>query len=354
MRSNLRQKKLSDIKEKAGMVWRIVRRGELTPRKLLNLGKNRLAMLLNISSASGYPSLFMIEPTNRCNIACTFCDTGRGLTKRPKALMSFENYKKLIDEVADHVLFLFLYYIGEPFMHPRIYDMINYAHKKKISVYASTNGLLINTEEKAARLIESGLDTIFISFTGLDKETYEKYQPGGNFDKLINNIKLISQEKKRRKSKTPVIKLRFMVMKDNEEDVVRLNKIVAETSIDILNIRSFFVRNKNDSIKDLVPEDKEYSRYDIKSGRLEKKFHNKGKCEWIWLGGIVGVDGNALPCCTGFNEDYAMGDVINEGSFKAVWHGEKYKKMRRDIKNKKYEMPHCKDCSGRLGYQDFT
>ncbi len=345
---------ISNLREKIAMMGRILLRGELTPGKLLNLGRNRLAMLSGKTTVPGHPSLLMIEPTNKCNIACTFCDTGRGITKRPNIFMSFENYKMIIDEMSKYVLFLFLYYIGEPFLHPEIYEMISYAHQKKISVYTSTNGLLIDTEEKAGKLIESGLDTLLISFTGLDKESYERYQRGGNFDKLVRNIKMISLEKKKRKSKTPILKLRFMVMKHNESDVLRLKKFAADTGVDILNTRSILVQNKDDLIKDYIPDNENYSRYAVKNGKLQKKIKNKGRCEWLWMGGIVGVDGKALPCCVGFNEIFYLGDVFSEGGFKSVWNNDKYVKMRQQILDKTYKMPHCEDCSGILGYQDFT
>jgi len=350
----LQYQQVLDFKEKIEMVGRILRRGELTPKKLLNLGRNRMAMLFRQTIVSGYPSLFMIEPTNTCNIACTFCDTGRGITIRPKSFMSLENYKKIIDEVSEYVLFLFLYYIGEPFMHPKIYEIINYAHKKKISTYTSTNGLLIDTPEKAGKLIESGLDTLLISFSGADKESYEHFQQGGNFDKLIKNIKMISQEKKKRKSKTPILKLRFMIMRHNEADISRIKSIATETGIDILNIRSIWVQDRKDTIKDYIPKNEKYSRYYVKNKTLRKKSQNKGRCQWLWMGGIVGVDGKALPCCVGFNEVLQMGDVIQEGSFKAIWNNNKYRQMRQQILNKVYKLPHCEDCSGVLGYQDFT
>ncbi len=351
---SIEKKWKSDFLEKIGMLERIVRRGELTPKKILNLGRNTLSMLFHKTRLSGYPSLFMIEPTNRCNIACTFCDTGRGLTKRPKGYMPLENYRKLIDEVSGYVLFLFLYYIGEPFMHPDIYEMINYAHRKKISVYTSTNGLLINTPEKAGRLVDSGLDTLLVSFAGADKDTYRKYQSGGDFDKLIRNIKLISREKKRRGSRTPVLKLRFMVMHHNESEIVRIKNIAEETGVDILNTRGILVKDQEDAIKDYIPRNEKYSRYHMKNGKLQKKILNKGRCQWLWLGGIVGVDGKALPCCAGFNELIQFGDVMQTGGFKAVWNNERYRRMRQQILNKDYQWHRCAECSGILGYQDFT
>lgn len=238
-------------------------------------------------------------------------------------------------------------------MHPKIYEMIKYAHKKKISTYTSTNGLLIDTPEKAGNLVESGLDTLLISFTGADKENYERYQPGGKFDKLIRNIKMITQEKKKRKSRTPVLKLRFMMMKHNETDITRIKSIASETGVDILNIRAIWVQDKKDSIKEFIPENEKYSRYHVKNDKLQKKSRNKGQCQWLWLGGIVGVDGKALPCCVGFNEVVQMGDTT-EGGLKAIWNNDCYKQMRQEILDKTYRLPHCADCSGKMGYQDFT
>lgn len=66
--------------------------------------------------------------TTRCNFGCSFCfNEGRG----PKKDMGLEDFKALVDGLAERGNFRDVCIGGgEPFLHPRIFDMVQYAVKK--------------------------------------------------------------------------------------------------------------------------------------------------------------------------------------------------------------------------------
>ena len=48
----------------------------------------------------GQPFLMMVEPTN-CNLKCPLCPSGNGQMRRPRGNMSIDDFKQLVDQVAD-------------------------------------------------------------------------------------------------------------------------------------------------------------------------------------------------------------------------------------------------------------
>ena len=52
----------------------------------------------------------------------------------------------------------------------------------------NTNASLLT--EKAVEIIKSGLDKLFFSFDSLYREQYNKIRVKGDYDKVLNNIKI--------------------------------------------------------------------------------------------------------------------------------------------------------------------
>ena len=69
----------------------------------------------------------IIEPTNTCNLRCTFCFVTDGMT-RDGGFMDFDLFKKIIDDCTD-LEHLCMHNWGEPLLHKDIFRMIEYAKK---------------------------------------------------------------------------------------------------------------------------------------------------------------------------------------------------------------------------------
>jgi MoaA/NifB/PqqE/SkfB family radical SAM enzyme len=87
-----------------------------------------------------------------------------------------------------------LFYLGEPLLCDHLPSMISYARQNKIKAFVSTN-LNILDNKKAEGLIESKLDYLLVSLDGASQEIYEKYRVGGDFNKVIANIRMLIKKK---------------------------------------------------------------------------------------------------------------------------------------------------------------
>jgi hypothetical protein len=185
------------------------------------------------------PRLF-IEPTVVCNISCfkAVCNMTSGITTtRDRKMMPLDEFKELLDKTGKDLVRLDLFNYGDPFVHPKVVDMIEYVKEKfpHIFLYMSTNGLLLN-EEKMQRIAKAGMDEITFSVDGPDHETYVKYRRMGDFNRVFSNMKRFVEIKRELNTPFPFINWRYILFKWNssDEQMERTRELAAEVGVDKL------------------------------------------------------------------------------------------------------------------------
>jgi MoaA/NifB/PqqE/SkfB family radical SAM enzyme len=108
------------------------------------------------------PRKMVIETTQACVLHCCYCPTGLGLIHRPD-LMPWELFTKLADEIEGFVRHVYIEFMGEPALHPRIGDMIRRV-KEFATVDIATNGVLVTKEVAEAF---APCDVISVTICGL-------------------------------------------------------------------------------------------------------------------------------------------------------------------------------------------
>jgi MoaA/NifB/PqqE/SkfB family radical SAM enzyme len=126
--------------------------------------------------------------------------------------MSFDNFRRIIDELGAYLYRVDLHNWGEPLLNDEIYRMISYARARNIEVRVSSN-LNVIDQVKAEKLVKSGLDVLIVSLDGASQETYMQYRVGGRFDKVLNSIKMVTEIKKELSASKPFIIWQFLVMR---------------------------------------------------------------------------------------------------------------------------------------------
>ena len=108
------------------------------PYRLVN--RIKADSLYDIGEAPDFPLHVIIEPTNRCNAKCGFCN--REVMTRPVCDIDLDTFKKAIDQAAEGLVHsVSLYALGEPMLNPDIAEMCAYAKGRGIPyVDVSTNG----------------------------------------------------------------------------------------------------------------------------------------------------------------------------------------------------------------------
>ncbi|MDP3990738.1 MAG: radical SAM protein [Candidatus Nealsonbacteria bacterium] len=338
--------------KKTQILTHLVREKEISFKKLFNLFKGYFYYLTKNTKPNSYPSILMVEPTNFCNLNCPLCPVGNKSLKREKGFMPLEGFKKIIDELGDYLLNLTLWNFGEPMLHKDIYEIIEYAKRKKIFIRLSTNGHFFNNKENIKRLVSSGLDNLIVALDGASQETLSKYRVGANFEEIINGINGVVEEKKKLKSRLPFIELQFVIMKHNEYEVDKMKKIAKDIGVDKLTLKTVTLeietsKEELEKVKEFLPTKEEYNRYLKSEKELKRKKPVKNKCVRLWLSSVINWNGDAVPCCYDAEGVFTFGNTF-EKSFKEIWVAESYIKFRETVLKNKKSVKMCSNCPGTL------
>jgi MoaA/NifB/PqqE/SkfB family radical SAM enzyme len=191
--------------------------------------------------AGPLPSRLYIECTAACNISCTesCCAPETGITRtRQSGMLDFELFRRVVDEAGPSLVRIDFFNYGEAFLHKRAVEMCEYIKTKfpQVYLYTSTNGLAL-TEEKARRLVHSGIDEVTFSIDGASQETYVQYRQRGKFDLAISNLRAMVDEKRRAGRDVPFLNWRYILFKwnDGDDEMARARQLAAEIGVDRLS-----------------------------------------------------------------------------------------------------------------------
>ena len=291
----------------------------------------------------GVPFNVSIEPTTNCNLGCPECPSGLKSFTRPTGNLDYDFYKRTVDEIGDKLIYLYFYFQGEPYLHPKFLELVKYASQKNIYTVTSTNAHFL-TERKARETVESGLDRILISIDGTTQETYEQYRIGGSLEKVIEGTKNLVRAKKDMKSATPHIIFQFLVVKPNEHQIDELNILAKEIGVDEVKLKTAQIYDyKNGS--DLIPTIDEFSRYKKqRDGSYKIKNELLNHCWKLWHSCVITWDGKIVPCCFDKDAQYQLGDLHSK-SFSEIWTSDLYRSFRSRILKGRSEIDICTNCS---------
>ena len=176
---------------------------------------------------------FFLEITNKCNFHCEFCPSD--LQKRSSGFMDFSLIKKILDEIEQKKIVnkIHLHLMGEPTLHPKLNEILNYAKNKKISVDLITNGSTL-VSKKIPGLLNSISGKLVASFMTPTQDTYKvRGNVGLTWDRYKNNYQLLVQEHLNKISRNDKIEyeilMRIMVTGKNTRGAVN----VLETADDV-------------------------------------------------------------------------------------------------------------------------
>jgi radical SAM protein with 4Fe4S-binding SPASM domain len=218
----------------------------------------------------------------------------------------FETLVREAGESAEHMMLIGL---GEPFMDRKIFDRIEYCDRHKISTLLSTNGTFLD-EKLSARLLDSPLEQITLSFDGATKESYEYYRKGAKFEKIRDNFVRFARMKRERKGKVQVV-AQMVRMDRNADEVDDFKQFwSAVPGVDQ-------VRIKEDETNVLQPTAER-----VQDGTVRP-------CHYLWRGPMyVKHNGDVYPCCQSYMLDGAPVGHIGKQSLEQIWNSEDMAHLR--------------------------
>lgn len=271
------------------------------------------------------------EVTNQCNLKCIMC--GQLQMKREKGIMSREVFKKVITQVPDYSLNqLSFFSIGESLLCPDIYYFIESSVTKSNTIMLSTNGMLLDKEEKIKKLLECGLNHLRFSIDGYSQESYEAVRKNGKFNVLMKNI---AKVRKLRDKLNPSLKLDMLYTLVNISSRTELSRVIDFYSPYFDEILFHPVNNQGrDDIN--LEDHTNFLNY-------EYFVENKSfPCGLLWLEPTILWDGRVTICCLDYDSELVVGNIM-EKPLKEIWEGKSYVDYRN--RHRDLDFPEkCKNC----------
>ncbi|MDP8256970.1 MAG: radical SAM protein [Candidatus Alcyoniella australis] len=175
------------------------------------------------------PEILEIDLTCNCNSNCVGCWVHSDMLgpdkispAKRKLNLPYAAVEKLLVEAATMgTRMVQLTGAGEPFMHPRIMDIIARAKQLGLAVTLITNFTLVN-KRRAKQLVELGVDNITVSVWAGSPEVYRTTHPKlpkNTFDKLRSTLREMHLEKLRQGKTRPQVKLYNVISTLNAHDI---------------------------------------------------------------------------------------------------------------------------------------
>lgn len=291
----------------------------------------------------GNPIKIGIEPTTSCNLRCPECPSGLRSFTRPTGMLTLEHFKSMTDELHRDLIYMLLYFQGEPYLNTAFLDMAAYAASKRIYVATSTNGHYLN-DENSRKTVESGLQELIVSIDGATQATYEAYRIGGNLQKVKDGVRNLVAWREKLGSRTPYIILQFLVVGPNEHEIADIQAMGKELGVDKVTLKTAQIYEFEKG-SPLIPQNEAYSRY-RKGADGQYTLKNKllNQCWKLWMGAEITWDGRVLPCCFDKDAQYLMGK-LGDRPFRDIWHDEAYQNFRASVVRSRKEIDICTNCS---------
>jgi len=329
-----------------------------------------------------------IEPTNACNLKCRTCI--RNIWEEPLGQMSQRTFARTIEGLRafSPVPAVFIGGFGEPLAHPDIVKMVIQAKSLGASVELITNGTLL-TQDMSHKLIEAGLDLLWVSIDGTTPSSYADVRLGAALPEVLANIKCFRDMRIEAWLLKPEIGIVFVAMKRNIHDLPSLLQIGSR-----LDVTRFLVTNVlpyNEELRDeilysralmdiiyqppLQVPDVKLPKIDVdqvaraplyETLRLEGQSVSIGesilgeasdRCPFIESGATaISWEGNLSPCLplmhsyVSFLDDrrrasrhHVIGNIL-EKSLQDLWNTEEYVTLRNRVQA--FTFSHCIFCAG--------
>jgi radical SAM protein with 4Fe4S-binding SPASM domain len=300
--------------------------------------KNRVRLEEVVPLAT--PMLMYLEPTNACNIRCSFCPTSDiPLLKqvgRPMGIMKWELFEKIVADLKEFkqpLKMINFFKDGEPLVNKKYPEMIRVLRDAGVAekIWSKTNGLLLG-KEMNERLAESGLDMLGISVIAPNAEGYKKTADvKANYEKLVEDVTDLFHRKNR-----PQISVKMTNVGFTQADIDKYYK-------DFEGISDFIT----------VDNPHGWSRVDLKDWTLGHKSDTydgvpnvpKVVCPWTLYQMSVNWNGTVQPC----NEDWSWVNIVGDASKDSlldIWNGEDLFNFRiMQLEGRRSESTACATCS---------
>jgi MoaA/NifB/PqqE/SkfB family radical SAM enzyme len=280
------------------------------------------------------PAVVGVEFTNYCDLRCVYCTSPLGL--RPRGFMQRETFEKFLEGIKQlRVSRVNVVGNGESTLHPEFTCFIRELSRSVPYVMVLTNGQWKRPKNIINAMLEAPVSVVGVSVDGGDKDGYEKSRLGGHFERLLENLTLLSTSKRKRRSHT--MTYICLMLRPSERMVERELMAFWNNYVDIV-MPQYLLERRHLGYKEDV--------------YMPVEFHDQSypKCSLPFKALDVNWNGN-VPLCTYSAQQIGapgliLGNVTTD-MLGDIWNGNVMRQYREGhYKRDACKMPICKGCPG--------
>lgn len=288
--------------------------------------------MTNLNIFSAIPKSFNIDIAGFCNLRCAYCPEGQKLNHQPLKFMSFQDFVIILNSLPQELTNIGLTNWSEPFLNKEIFKIIKYTKKNRpeIKIWVSSNGNAFR-ENMAVQTVQSGLDNLEITISGLTDEIYQKYHRNGKLNRVFRAIDEITGAKQKFNSLKPKLTINYLQFPYNIVDDEKIRQKISQELTNQEQLKFInairIVRGTMLGSQAILQEMK--SRFPESNSLFKNTTHFKNLCLQPFLNAAIRGDGAVFPCCIiEYRDEMVMGN-LHDNNFIDIWNSEKYKTFRK-------------------------
>jgi len=228
----------------------------------------------------GAPLYVAWQITNECNLACLHCIEESGPGKAFKDELDDRQVFDVLAQLMDADVPYLSFSGGEPMVHPRFFDMVEYACSRGAELKIETNGHYL-TPENCARLKALGVKAVQVSLDGASRETFNRMRVLGEFNVAVDGVRNL------REAGVP-IEVNYSPTRFNVHEIGAAVDLAYELgAISFYTGKTMYTGNAVKTWHKMAPSDEQYGPYfatlhakaDEYRGRMRVHFHEMGLLE---------------------------------------------------------------------------
>jgi len=311
---------------------------------------------------------FLIELTNICNFNCTFCPNEAMTRKR--GMMEVATFRKTIADLRRMGFEspIGLHLMGEPLLHPRFFEFLDYAREQHIDIELHTNGMRLTddvldriygyenivrfwislhtpTEDMFLRIrrpVNANRENLYDSYLQSTKSAVRKKLTSGSTTDLriylmatpnSNALNVIDDDEQARSCLEEWYG--FAEALEKELNIMYDREPVPDRILSKLPTKQLYPLFENTYIR-FVP-------WHSWGGTFDRGCQRAPECRNPWFQFAVMWNGDCTTCCLDYDGDIGLGN-IREHTIEEIWNGEKLNAIRRGFTKGEVVEERCRTC----------
>jgi MoaA/NifB/PqqE/SkfB family radical SAM enzyme len=310
------------------------------------------------------PFKIEMEHTTICDKKCIFCE--HTYWKEKPTRICLQQFRQVLDPLKS-IKWINLTGEGSGFLNRDFISMLEYLRKRHINVNF-VDEFDFFTEDIARKVIELGINSIYVSFDAATEGTYEKIKRGCSFERALGNIRRLLELKAELKSPFPVLHFRFIITRLNYHEMPQyvllmdsLKNRGVRARVEFVGLLTFPeiethyipLEEISEQIIKQTLENSLKCNVNLHLSHAGRRLPSMNRCA-AWTEPYILIGGEVVSCCAiimsnkrRFLRENSFGNVYEKG-FMAVWNSGRYKRFRQNVN--KPESPVPLTCHGCRAY----